>query len=467
MSPSWIEHVMKRFIPSVIAAAVLLVTALPAQTPDTVRVAPHLSTTPVMFDADDPALWINPAVPESSLVLGTDKGELESGGLYVWNMDGSLRQQIPLGHPNNVDVKAGMPFGAATIDIAVVSVRDQDEIRVFKIDPDTRMLEDITTAQGIPVFDAPYGLTLYRRADDHRVFVILSSKSNNFFLEIWQIRLAPDDAGKVKGDRVRVFGDHTGIVEGMVADDELGYLYYAEGEIGIHKYYADPRKGARRLALLGTDPVRSWDRKGLALYKCSDSTGYLLVANPDDRCLHVYSRNGGAQGKHQHDLLAIIQNTLNNQGVGIEATSAASSARFPSGVLLWHDEKFRKFRYYAWEDVAQSALTVCSRTLGVAASGPPAAVGQPLRLFPNHPNPFNPQTAIRLQLAQPGLVRLRIYDVLGRSIRTLREEIMPGGEHTVLWDGKDEQQESMPSGVYFYKAEYEEFVQMRKMMLLR
>jgi len=455
----------------VLLAAILLGWAkAPAQTPDTLRVAPRLSTTPVTIDADDPALWLHPSLPESSLVIATDKGGMQqSGGLFVWNMDGSLRQQILLSRPNNVDVRSGFVLGSTTIDIAAVSIRDQDQIRIFKIDPATRLLSDVTTAQGISVLDAPYGLTLYRRSSDGAIFALVSSKSSKFLTEIWQLRLSADDAGKVKGVKVRVFGQHEGIVEGMVADDELGYVYCAEGEKGIHKYYADPRLGIRRLAFFATDTASRWDRKGLALYKCSDSTGYLLAANPDDRSIKVYPREGESGNKHRHPLLAIIENTLRNQGVGIEVTRFATSKKFPRGVLLWHDEKFRKFRFYAWEEVAQNLLTVCPGVITGVASGPAwqTAALPSLTLFPNSPNPFNPQTAIRYVLTRDGFVQLRIHDILGRTIRTLRQEMTAAGEHVVFWDGAGEQQQPAPSGIYFCRAEVGNFVQIRKLTLLR
>ena len=62
-------------------------------------------------DPDDPAIWIHPADPSKSLMLGTDKME-STGGLYVFGLDGALRQSIaPLDRPNNVDVEYGFRRG--------------------------------------------------------------------------------------------------------------------------------------------------------------------------------------------------------------------------------------------------------------------------------------------------------------------------------------------------------------------
>ena len=63
------------------------------------------------YGSGDPALWVHPADPSKSLILGTDKQE-STGGLYVFGLDGKLRQSIaPLDRPNNVDVEKGFSAG--------------------------------------------------------------------------------------------------------------------------------------------------------------------------------------------------------------------------------------------------------------------------------------------------------------------------------------------------------------------
>jgi hypothetical protein len=69
-------------------------------------------------------------------------------------------------------------------------------------------------------------------------------------------------------------------------------------------------------------------------------------------------------------------------------------------------------------------------------------------LFQNYPNPFNPTTAVSFQLTAVGVVKLRIFDVLGREIATLVDGERAAGQHTVSWDAS-----SRPSGVYMYRLE--------------
>jgi len=72
-------------------------------------------------------------------------------------------------------------------------------------------------------------------------------------------------------------------------------------------------------------------------------------------------------------------------------------------------------------------------------------------LFQNFPNPFNPSTEIRYDIPEESFVLLSVYNVLGKQVRTLVNEIRPAGSHSVLWDGLDNKNLELSSGIYFYK----------------
>jgi len=80
----------------------------------------------------------------------------------------------------------------------------------------------------------------------------------------------------------------------------------------------------------------------------------------------------------------------------------------------------------------------------------------------NYPNPFNPSTNVRFQIADLGLASLRIYDVLGREIATLVNEELKPGSYEVTWDAS-----GRASGVYFYRLQTENYVDTKKLMLVR
>ncbi len=72
-------------------------------------------------------------------------------------------------------------------------------------------------------------------------------------------------------------------------------------------------------------------------------------------------------------------------------------------------------------------------------------------LFQNYPNPFNPKTTIKYYLQHDTNVALKIYNVLGKEVRTLFNENQSGGSKSVIWDGTDNSGEIVSSGVYIYR----------------
>ncbi|KPL08324.1 hypothetical protein AMJ86_01040 [bacterium SM23_57] len=85
----------------------------------------------------------------------------------------------------------------------------------------------------------------------------------------------------------------------------------------------------------------------------------------------------------------------------------------------------------------------------------------------NCPNPFNPKTTIRYQLARPVEVTLEIYNLCGQKVRTLVRGKQSVGHHTAVWDGSTDVGRNASSGLYLYRLQAGDFVQTRKMMLIR
>ena len=84
------------------------------------------------------------------------------------------------------------------------------------------------------------------------------------------------------------------------------------------------------------------------------------------------------------------------------------------------------------------------------------------KLEQNYPNPFNPSTTIRFNLPEASIVRLTIFNILGQEIRTLVNEFRESGVNAINFDAS-----GLNSGIYIYKIEAGNFVQTRKMTLLK
>jgi len=118
---------------------------------------------------------------------------------------------------------------------------------------------------------------------------------------------------------------------------------------------------------------------------------------------------------------------------------------------------------WGWMDLDYLAVPASFIT---SVEEPLAELPSSFSLQQNYPNPFNPSTAISFQLPASSFVTLKVFDVLGREVAALVNEVRPAGRYTVSWDVP-----VLPSGVYFYRLEAknstQSFVETRKMILLK
>lgn len=95
------------------------------------------------------------------------------------------------------------------------------------------------------------------------------------------------------------------------------------------------------------------------------------------------------------------------------------------------------------------------------------SIPQKTQIFPNYPNPFNPSTTIRYQIATPAFVSINVYDVSGRLVAELVNDSQPAGEYTVTWTGTNTAGQMMPTGTYFYRLKTSDGSMTRKMSLIK
>jgi len=85
----------------------------------------------------------------------------------------------------------------------------------------------------------------------------------------------------------------------------------------------------------------------------------------------------------------------------------------------------------------------------------------------NYPNPFNPETSISFDIKEAGKVSLDIYNVKGQKVKTLLNDHREAGTHNIVWNGTDDNNRSVSSGIYFYKMKNGKFSSTKKMVLLK
>ncbi|MBG1268537.1 phytase [Nostoc sp. WHI] len=330
-------------------------------------VAPTVETRPDLLDdetlpvdqradADDPAVYVNATNSADSLVLTSVK----NAGLRVYDLSGNLLQTVNPGgiRYNNIDLQYGFKLGNQSIDIAVASDRGNDKLAIFKINPNTpgQYLEDITDSNIGTIFQAApfeppysastrssYGLALYRSPITNDYYVFTSRRETG---DIAQFKLIDNGNGKIGAERVREFtvptiGERDPQTEGMVVDQETGFLYIGQENVGIWKFQAEPNGGTTGKLI---DQVKDLggihltdDVEGLTIYYGKNGTGYLLASSQGDNTFVAYTREGNNEyvGNFAVGNNGAIDSVQESDGA--EVINVPLGPNFPFGLFVTQD----------------------------------------------------------------------------------------------------------------------------------
>jgi len=308
---------------------------------------PTAITEALPHDTDDPSIWIHPTDASKSIIVGTDKDT--DGALYTFDLNGKiLKKSIVLQRPNNVDVAYGLLIDGKKVDIAVTTERETNKIRIFSL-PD---LEPIDNG-GIPVFEGdterdPMGVALYTRPSDKKIFAVVGRKTGPSGSYLWQYELSGNGKTAV-AKVVRKFGNYSGKkeIEAIAIDNELGFVYYCDEQFGIRKYKADPSlNDNKELAIFGKTGFKA-DNEGIAIYKKTDSTGYILVSNQQANTFMVYPREGAKGKANEYPLLAEIP-TSTIECDGADVTNINLGPKYKNGLFVAMSNGMT-FHYYTWD----------------------------------------------------------------------------------------------------------------------
>ncbi len=314
------------------------------QRPAEDAIVPRVITEQTRHDTDDPAIWINRAAPERSIIFGTDKET--DGAIYAFDLEGKIMAgKVIRGvrRPNNVDIEYGFDLNGRSVDILAFSERESQALRLFSV-PDMQPLD----GGGFPVFEGepageaswPMGIALYKQPSTGAVYAIVGRKQGpTDGTYLWQYRLEADSTGAVSATRVRRFGRFSGEkeIEAIAVDDDLGYVYYADEGVGIRKYHADPAKGDEELALFGTEGFRD-DMEGIAVLATGPAAGFIIVSDQQGRAVRVFKRTG------DHAFVKSVPIQARETD-GLEVSGGDFGGLFPRGLLVAMSDD-RTFHFY-------------------------------------------------------------------------------------------------------------------------
>lgn len=277
--------------------------------------------------ADDATLWIDPSDPARSLIIGTNKQR----GLVVYDLTGKEIQFLPDGRMNNVDHRDGFQLGKKKVSIVTASNRSNDSIAIYVVNAEARTLEQIA-ARPVKTVEA-YGSCMYRSAKTQKFYYFVTSKLG----VVEQYELFADQNGRVDAKRVRQLQVGKQL-EGCVADDELGYLYVGEEEVGIWKYQAEPDEGLERTRVDNVGGGRLVaDVEGLTIAEEKDGKGYLIASSQGNSRYVMYRREGANDYVRTFRIVAGNGIDEVTETDGIHVTTANLGPAFPQGVFIAQD----------------------------------------------------------------------------------------------------------------------------------
>ncbi|SKC46662.1 phytase [Krasilnikoviella flava] len=368
--------------------------------------------TPVLYDddeggnasGDDPAIWVHPDDADGSLVLATAK----EGGLRVYDTAGDELQALAAdpapradgvaGRYNNVDLAFGLTVGGETLDVAVVSDRYNDQLRLFAIDPDgadaDTPLTEITAPEqpflfqpdraGVGSEQTAYGLAVWQDGAD--AYAVVTQEGTT---RVATARLVPRADGTVgyadvehldlpasfdlPGGTTWTPCEEPGVgpqLEGLSVDQRTGTLYAAQEDVGLWRLALPLGSGEPRLVDEVTDfgvqdaydpeteecapadgssqedavaanpfggDLLTADAEGVDVYHGPGRTGYVIVSSQGDDTYAVYSTTGRnrALGSFRVAGTGGVDDVNGSDGLAVTHRPVGD---FEAGLLVTHDE---------------------------------------------------------------------------------------------------------------------------------
>jgi 3-phytase len=318
----------------------------------TVQAAAETSPVASFWDAaDDPAIWVHPTDPAQSLIVATDKRR----GLEVYALDGSLRQSLPVGRMNNVDLRDGFALGGQRVTVVAATDRDHDAIALFAMSTERPELVDVAEGLRTTGLTRIYGLCMYADRANDRLYVFVNGKDGRYE----QHEMLATPGGRITTRVVRTF-QVAKRPEGCAADDELGWLYVGEETVGFHRIAAAPDAPA---TLVTVDRVGGGRLvahvEGIAIHREPGGRGHLIVSSQGDDSYAVYRREPPNEFVGRFRIVdGIVDGTSGTDG--IEVTSQPLPPPYDEGLLVVQDGRNsspaarQDFKLVPWREVRRA-----------------------------------------------------------------------------------------------------------------
>jgi 3-phytase (myo-inositol-hexaphosphate 3-phosphohydrolase) len=288
---------------------------------------------------DDPAVWVDPADPARSVILGADHAD---DSLNVYDLTGKRLQRLQLTSANNVDVRAGFPLGGETVPL--VALAGAGEFAFFKLDPATRQISNVTAegasvkqprATGVCLYHSPVSSLYY-------AFVTGSTTINQYLLD--------GQTGKVSPHLVRTIDiqarTSTGKdapLEACAADDRGRSLFAGESDWSLWRYGAEPGDPAGTSDRFEVDKTYEFgghfeaDIEGHTALNLPNGEGFLIASSQGDATFNVFRSTAPYEFIRKFRVVASATADGCDRTDGVEAVAGNFGPAFPYGFFVCQD----------------------------------------------------------------------------------------------------------------------------------
>lgn len=226
---------------------------------------------------------------------------------------------------------------------------------------------------------------------------------------------------------------------------------------------------SQRFTFNGSSFVPEWTVNGIQITTSDSAQAHPDVALMHDRCLVVWE---DAFYEHNIRMGMIDQNGQVMPSGGNTSVDVTNHIKNQSKPIICKIDNINA--YVAWIDGISSGkeeiLGIYMKkinTSGFTANDDIININQPVALYQNYPNPFNPVTKIQFSIMKKDRVVIDVYNIKGQKVKTLMNDVCDSGKHSVIWNGLDQNNREVSSGVYYYRVKSGNFEQTKKMVLVK
>lgn len=296
--------------------------------------------------ADDPAIWRNAADPLASLIVGTDK----KAGVYVYGLDGKVRDFSNAGAVNNIDLRDDVVIDGKPGILVGASDRNdlaQAKLALFRLDPASAKLTPlgkIDAGRG-----EAYGVCFYRDAATTYAFMVMKDGTIN--------QVAIDASGATPSGRIvrtMKLGTQS---EGCAADERTGRLYVAEEDIGLWRFDAAASGSTTPVKIAAADGRNIVaDAEGVAIAPIGARDGYVIVSSQGDNAYTLYRLSDDSYVGRFRIGEGPVGGTEETDGIDLMLGDFGTS--YPGGLFAAQDghnaNAAQNFKMIAWDDVVRA-----------------------------------------------------------------------------------------------------------------